>query len=358
GRYEDAVSAYDEAIKLDARDKAYWNSKGLALLHLKRLDDAKRCFEAALALDADYEPALEGRKAAEERVHAAQIEAHAERVVTYEKHMGRPATREEIFKYCSVPLDTLDEVIKYVNEPAPLALERLPPEELRKYEAVGSAVLSRHKNLDAIRLTDVAEVLPHVDLDEARSIWGYLDWVRDAPLEPTPEWHNDDLIRQALDLPKEEWNLVDLARELRLGPFEAKKLEVSLKIFQGGGYRIHTKPAPGIPKPRKAKPEARPAPAVKPGGKDDEDEEADEEDEASSPAKKPAKAKPPEDEGPNLCSVHHFHGVEKHACGTWLCKACVEGGEECQGCHEPLGHAPRKPAKDREADPARDFTRL
>ena len=180
--------------------------------------------------------------------------------------------------------------------------------------------------------------------------------MRDAPLEPTPEWHNDDLIRQALDLPKDAWNLVDLARELRLGPFEAKKLEVSLKIFQGGGYRIQTKPAPEAPRPKR-RPEVRPAPAAKPPEKDASDETEEDEPDPG-PPKRPAKEKTADDEAPKLCSVHHFHGVEKHACGTWLCKACLEGGEACPGCHEPLGHAPRKPAKDHEADAARDFTRL
>src|SRR5207244_7647943 len=114
-------------------------------------------------------------------------------------------------------LECLDEVIKYVNEPAPLAADRVEADDFRKYEAVGAAVLQHVENertLEALRLTDVSAVLPHVDLEEARTIWGYIDWVRDAPLEPTPEWHNDDLIRQAMDLPKEEWNLVDLAREL------------------------------------------------------------------------------------------------------------------------------------------------
>src|SRR2546422_77434 len=151
----------------------------------------------------------------------------------------RKIARDAVFRYCSVPLESLDEVIKYVNEPVPLAPDRVEADQLRKYEAVGAAVLQHVENertLESLRLTDVSTVLPHVDLEEARTIWGYIDWVRDAPLEPTPEWHNDDLIRQAMDLPKEEWNLVDLARELHLGPFEAKKLEVSLKIFEGGGY--------------------------------------------------------------------------------------------------------------------------
>src|SRR5207249_8239288 len=130
-----------------------------------------------------------------------------------------------------------------------------------------------------LRLTDVSAVLPHVDLDEARTIWGYIDWVRDAPLEPTTEWHNDDLIRQAMDLPKEEWNLVDLAKELHLGPFEAKKLEVSLKIFEGGGYKITTKPRPEA-KAKKAKAEARTV--RKDAGAEDDEAEAHHPDEVDS----------------------------------------------------------------------------
>jgi len=272
-------------------------------------------------------------------------------VVEYERHMGRPATREEIFKYCSVPLENLDEVIRYVNEPAPLAPDRITPEDLKRYEAVGAAILRQAPDLDRVRLVDVSAALPHVDLEEARSIWGYLDWVRDAPLEPTPEWHNDDLIRQALDLPKEEWNLVDLARELHLGPYEAKKLEVSLKIFQGGGYRITTKPAPEGPK-KKAKPEARAIPATKDARTSEDEEDEDE----------PARKRPPKvkasDDGSTRCALHHVVGVERHACGAWLCKACLEGAAECPGCHEPLGKPARPPREAREKDPARDFSRL
>ena len=59
------------------------------------------------------------------------------------------------------------------------------------------------------------------------------------------------------------YNLVwKTVADLRLGPYEAKKLEVSLKIFDGGGYRITTKPSPEIPKRHKAKPEVEAAPAA------------------------------------------------------------------------------------------------
>jgi len=193
-----------------------------------------------------------------------------------------------------------------------------------------------------LRLADVSTVLPHVDLEEARTIWGYIDWVRDAPLEPTPEWHNDDLIRQALDLPKEEWNLVDLAKELHLGPFEAKKLEVSLKIFEGGGYKITTKPRLET-KAKKPKAEARTV--RKDEGAEDDEAEADRPDDVES--RKPAAPK-----APTKCEAHHALGIERHACGAWLCKACLEAGSVCGSCNAPLPRPADREArrKDREAD--------
>src|SRR5216117_1245078 len=326
---------------------------------LKRFEEALKCFDAALALDPAFEAAQNGRATAEERFHVSKIENFAEAVVRFEKHLSRPATRDEVFRYCSVPLESLDEGIKYVNEPAPLAPDRIEAEDLRKFEAVGAAVLQHVKNartLDALRLSDVSTVLPHVDLEEARTIWGYIDWVRDAPLEPTPEWHNDDLIRQAMDLPKEEWNLVDLARELHLGPFEAKKLEVSLKIFEGGGYKITTKARPE-PRAKKPKAEAHVVPSRKERTEDDED--TGREEDAGANARKPtppkAPAKPAESTAAK-CETHHAPGVERHTCGVWLCKACIEAGGACPSCKAPLVTPVDREARRKESEA--DFGRL
>ncbi len=350
GLLEAAVESFDRTLRLDARDPSLWAAKGSALLRLKRFEDAMKSFDAALALDPNLEAAVAGRRGAEERIHITTIERFAEAVVRFEKHLHRPATRDEIFRYCSVPLETLDEVIRYVNQPAPLAPDGIEADQLRKYEAVGAAVLQHVENartLDALRLTDVSTVLPHVDLDEARTIWGYIDWVRDAPLEPSAEWHNDDLIRQAMDLPKEEWNLVDLAKELHLGPFEAKKLEVSLKIFEGGGYKTSTRTAPEV---KRKKPKAELEPQV----------EFEVDDGPAAVAKRAPTAKSTgkaaDDTAPTKCAPHHAPGVERHACGTWLCKGCVDAGGTCPGCDAPLPKAEEREArkKDREAD----FSRL
>src|SRR5207302_3569504 len=172
---------------------------------------------------------------------------------------------------------------------------------------------------------------------------------RDAPLEPTREWHNGDLIRQAMDLPKEEWNLVDLARELHLGPFEAKKLEVSLRIFEGGGYKITTKAGPE-PRAKKPKAEAHVVPSRKERTEDDEDT-GHEEAESRRPTPPKASAKPA-DSTPAKCETHHAPGAERHACGAWLCKACLEAGGACPSCKAPLVTPADREArrKDREAD--------
>jgi len=164
--------------------------------------------------------------------------------VQYERAVHRPASKEEIFKQCQVPLNLLDPVVEFVNEPASVAIDSLSPDRVKRYEDASLALLRNGGSGKGFRLADAVEALPDLDVSEAREVLGYLKEVRTLRLEPDPSWQLDPLIRRALDLPKEEWNLVDLARELSIGPYEAKKLEVSLRIFEGGAYRVKTKPAP------------------------------------------------------------------------------------------------------------------
>src|SRR5256885_11288871 len=147
-----------------------------------------------------------------------------------------------------------------------------------------------------------------------------------------------------MDLAKEEWNRVDLGRELPPGPFEAKKLEVSLKIFEGGGYKITTKARPE-PRAKKPKAEAHVVPSRKERTEDEEETGLEEDAEANTrkptPPKAPAK---PAESTPAKCETHHAPGAERHTCGAWLCKACIEAGGGCSPCHAP----PETPG-DREA---------
>ncbi|MBU0580859.1 MAG: tetratricopeptide repeat protein [Candidatus Margulisbacteria bacterium] len=53
-RYEEALSCYEKALKVDSRDKFIWNNKGLVLYNLKRYEESLACFDRAINLDSDY----------------------------------------------------------------------------------------------------------------------------------------------------------------------------------------------------------------------------------------------------------------------------------------------------------------
>src|SRR5207247_2440249 len=107
GKTGAALKAFDADEEASPESVDAGTSKGLSLLRLKRFEEALKCFDAALALDPAFEAAQNGRATAEERFHVSKIENFAEAVVRFEKHLSRPATRDEVFRYCSVPLESL-----------------------------------------------------------------------------------------------------------------------------------------------------------------------------------------------------------------------------------------------------------
>ncbi len=185
---------------------------------------------------------IEAKKLCEDKAAMARVEAFARSVVQYERTLRRPASKEEIFKECKVPLEVLDAVVSFVNTPLPVQIEALLPERLQWFEKSALVLLQTGSGRKEFRLVDAVDAIPEIEVADAREVLGYLTEVKSLRLDPDPSWKMDALIRRALDLPKSERNLVDLSRELNIGPYEAKKLEVSLKIFEGGAYRVRTKP--------------------------------------------------------------------------------------------------------------------
>lgn len=57
GEYEKALKHINKKLKQQPNIGGFWNNKGLALLHLKRLNDALFCFEKALELKPDLKEA-------------------------------------------------------------------------------------------------------------------------------------------------------------------------------------------------------------------------------------------------------------------------------------------------------------
>lgn len=53
GDYEDAIRAFDGAIKIDPEDKRPWSGKGLAFFKLDMYEDALGAFDEAIKIDPD-----------------------------------------------------------------------------------------------------------------------------------------------------------------------------------------------------------------------------------------------------------------------------------------------------------------
>ncbi|HOI69131.1 MAG TPA: tetratricopeptide repeat protein [Methanothrix sp.] len=54
GEYDEAILAYDEAIRLEPEDAAAWNNKGNALDDLGRYDEAILAYDEAIRLDPEF----------------------------------------------------------------------------------------------------------------------------------------------------------------------------------------------------------------------------------------------------------------------------------------------------------------
>jgi hypothetical protein len=51
GKYDEAIEAFDEAIRLDPNDASAWKNKGLALSHQDKYDEAIQAYDEAIRLD-------------------------------------------------------------------------------------------------------------------------------------------------------------------------------------------------------------------------------------------------------------------------------------------------------------------
>jgi Flp pilus assembly protein TadD len=51
GKFEEALSYFEQALLLDQNNANTWNKKGAALRSMGRYDDALECFNKALQLD-------------------------------------------------------------------------------------------------------------------------------------------------------------------------------------------------------------------------------------------------------------------------------------------------------------------
>jgi tetratricopeptide (TPR) repeat protein len=290
GRWREAVESHSSALEIRPRDEAVLCALGRGYTELGLYEEAREAYQEALSVSPTLDEALRGIKEVEERRREDRVKAYAWKVLEFEAVNERPATKEEVFKYCNVPVDLLDEVIGYVNEPPPLDILSLPEQELRRLETLSREVLANMSGVGLPRLSQIVQECPYVDPHEAREVLGYVRGVLDleAPVEDIPGMER--LMKMALDLPREEWNALSLARSLRIGVYEAKRLEAALRIFQ-----------------ERVEGEERHRPTEEP-------------------------------RGGRTCRKHGASGIYEHFCGQYLCSACIVGGR-CPVCRHPVSRA-------------------
>lgn len=75
GRYEEAIAAYNEAIKIDPVFKAAWYNKGLALYKLGRYDEAVAAYDEVIRIDPNFKDVLANRELARSKLLQQQTPA-------------------------------------------------------------------------------------------------------------------------------------------------------------------------------------------------------------------------------------------------------------------------------------------
>jgi len=83
GRYQDAVHCYDESLRLDPRDPAVWHDKGNTLCAIGRFEGALNCFNEALILDSHDARAWNNKG-----VSLAGLGRHDEAIACYNKALA------------------------------------------------------------------------------------------------------------------------------------------------------------------------------------------------------------------------------------------------------------------------------
>ncbi|MEE9163965.1 MAG: tetratricopeptide repeat protein, partial [Thermoplasmata archaeon] len=288
-RWTEALESFRMADDLGPEDEELLTWLGQAYTEVDLFDEGLEAYDRALLVNPASGSAAQGREGVEERRHARRVEGYALRVLQFELTHERSPSKEEAFRYCDVPMELLPDVLRYVNEPAPLDILSLDEGEIRTLEARSRDVLVRNEGTGLPRLAEVVHEFPEMPPVQGRRVLEYIQGVveTDLPQEDTPGLER--LMKIAMELPEQDRETLILARELGVGAHQAKMIELALQNFE-------ETPARG------RRPMTR-APAGSATG--------------------------------TRCRKHGTEGVYQHLCGQYLCSACIMGGR-CPICRHPV----------------------
>lgn len=247
GHPNEALALYERAAQIAPSDKNAWCSRGLALLATGRPDEALASFDRALAIDSDFDPAKEGRKAAVQKTRESQVERFGREALLLEAKLRRNVTKNDLFVTLHVPFELLEPVLAAISRNPRVDLDRLSEIEMRdleslSYHLISTALERRPEGIErrGFTMADVAVLSPpNATLDQIQRLFGYLRTVLEADLRPenlrlAPDV--EELARKALLLPENQRTLFQLVRSLRVGIFKARLI----KVVESSGAAGHT----------------------------------------------------------------------------------------------------------------------
>ena len=391
-RLDEAVKSYDSAIALDPSDPFAFYGRGVAYLKLKRYVEALDSLKKALDINPNLDQARDSLKVAEQRLHEIEVLNQATSVLECEYRQNRRMSKEEMFKECGIPYNSLDEVSAFLDQREPVNVELMNDSELDQFEDDSRYVLlaaARNPRVkeSGLGLSDVMMALPGKDLVRAKKVLSYVEKVNKMDLNHyIMDARTEKLLRTAMNLPEEKRNVMGIIETLGVGIFTARRLMSVIKTLRANepkhvqaepeeAPKIKHKPANpkewveaeepiALPeqRPRRVRPEAKQeakqAPAVeyqvesgvppmeKKASRDPimfGDEQKDLYQTFYNQEKRPAKLDASEVRG-RVCLFHGEAAVTACTkCSSLLCDECVRGGL-CPRCHAPIEGAP-KPKK-------------
>ncbi len=413
-RHEEAIKNYEGAIALDPSDPLAFYGRGVSYLTLQRFAEAQDSLKKALELNPNFEQARESLKVADQKLHEIEVVNQATSVLECEYRQNRRMSKEEMFKECGIPYNSLEEVSTFLDQREPVNVELLNDADLDQFEEDSRFVLlaaSRNPRVkeSGLGLSDVMMALPGKDIVRAKKVLSYVEKVNKMDLNHTiMDARTEKLLRTAMNLPEEKRNVMGIIETLGVGIFTARRLMVVIKTLRANEPKpspeeaeeeLKPKRKPQNPKewveseepitlpeqrPKRVRPEPRQSPGVEyqvesgvpPMEKRPTrepimfgDEQKDLYQTFYNQEKRPRKVDSSEVQG-RRCLFHGEAAVTACTkCSSLLCDECVRGGL-CPRCHAPIEgaaamkkSAPKKDpraileeseAQDAEAEPGTD----
>ncbi|MGD0817344.1 MAG: tetratricopeptide repeat protein [Methanomassiliicoccales archaeon] len=379
-RPEEAIKSYDGAIVLDPSDPFAFYGRGVSYLKLRSYTEAQDSLKKALELDPNFDQARESLKAADQMLHEIEVVNQATSVLECEYRQNRRMSKEEMFKECGIPYNSLDEVSAFLDQRETINVELLNDADLDQYEEDSRFVLlaaSRNPRVkeSGLGLSDVMMALPGKDIVRAKKVLSYVEKVNKMDLNHTiMDARTEKLLRTAMNLPEEKRNVMGIIETLGVGIYTARRLMSVIKTLRTNEPKPSPVEAEDVPKlkhkpvnpkewveseepialpeqrPKRVRPESKQAPAVEyqvesgvpPMEKKTTrdpimfgDEQKDLYQTFYNQEKRPAKVDASEVRG-RVCLFHGEPAVTACVkCSSLLCEECVRGGL-CPRCHAPI----------------------